>query len=108
MNGMNEVQSSSMVQQRNGPTSSPIAQSFPMEQEEFLTIMEENDGEQGTVATSSILLEPQFIPNRVLTDLSVSISNTPSMINVNKPPIENPLRESGHSNDEVGEFISVQ
>lgn len=105
MNGVNDVQSSSMVQQRNVPTSSPIAQQSPMELEQIDTIMEDNNGEQASVVTSSTLMEPQLIPNRVLTALSTSISNTPSMINGNKPPIDNPLRDSSLSSDEVGESI---
>lgn len=115
MNGVNEVQSSSMVQQRNGLnafTSSPIAQSSSMDQENFVTIMEDNNGEQASAVTttSSSLMVQQCIPNRVLTELSVKITNTPTTININKRAMENPLSESGISSDEVGEtiFLSVK
>lgn len=102
MNGVNEVQSSSMVQQRTGLTSSPIAAYSPMEQ--FDTIMEDNNGEQASGVTTTTLTVPQIIPHRVLTELSVTISNTPTPINVNKQPIENSLRATDTTNDEVGEF----
>lgn len=101
MNGMNEVQSSSMVQMPNGLTSSPMNR--PMEQERYETIMEVNDGEQTSeVAMSSTFMMPQSTPNRVLQEILVLNPNTPSpltdTITVVKPPIENPSRDS---NDEV-------
>lgn len=99
MNGVNEVQSSSMVQQRwvNGFTSSPLAESSSMEQ--FDTIMEDNNGEHAALTSSSMSL--QAIPNRVLTEISVTLTNTPSPSIVNKQTNENPSRDS---NVEVGEL----
>lgn len=105
MNGVNEVQSSSMVQRNGGHTftSSPIAQSSSMEQEHFVTIMEDNNGERASAVTTTS--SSLMVPNRVLTELSVTIANTqstPTSNSVNKQPMENPLRDSGVSNVEVG------
>lgn len=93
MNGVNEVQSSSMVQQRwsNGFTSSPLAEQSSMEQ--FVTIMEDINGEQGAALTSSSM-SLQAIPNRVLTEISVTLTNTPTPSTVNKQTNDNPSRDS--------------
>lgn len=98
LNGVNEVQSSSMVQPCNNlnglTSSSPIGQHPSMEQ--FIPILEENNDEQASgVGTSSTPTVEQFIPDRVLSELSVTLSNTPTPNNnvKNEPIIDNPSSE---------------
>ncbi len=99
MNGVNEVQSSSMVQQRNGLILSPIATTTSIEEERIDTIPEENgNGDDAT----TVNLGPESIPTRVLTEISIPMSSTQSTpVTAIKKPIENPLRDSGISNDKV-------
>lgn len=109
MNGVNEVQSSSMVQRidpvTNEVMSSTMLQSTSDEQERIATIMEDvNEGEFQPMASSPITL-PQIICNRVLSEIPVSATNTPMSININKISNENPPRASGIQHEQVGEIF---
>lgn len=82
-----------MVQQGNGLMLSPAAQF--MAEEHFVTVIEED----GVEATESV-------PDRVLTEITIPVSNTQSTpINDKKVPIDNTLRASTNDHtDFVGQI----
>lgn len=112
MNGVEEVQSSSMVQQRNGlMMSSPVGRIPSMDEEQIATILECNDAEQEPFAESAPAhrMTPETsslstsIPNRVLSEIPLGIANSQSTTAyISKQPIENQLRDTGITNHEVG------
>ncbi|KAG4066799.1 hypothetical protein HA402_012866 [Bradysia odoriphaga] len=100
MNGVNEIASSSLVQQRNGlMMSSPIGRASLMEEERIVTILErdgDDEEEQPFVEAS------ESIPNRVLSEMTVVIANTQSTpVCVSKQPIGNALRPNDIADVEV-------
>lgn len=107
MNGVNEVQSSSMCQQRNytvmrDVNEEPSPSSSLEQQQSIMSIIEELNEEQLPPMASSPLVAPQPSSNRILSEISVSVTNTPIAVIVNKKPVENTLRDSGIPSDQVG------
>lgn len=97
MNGVNDVQSSSMVQQRNGLMMlSPIGRTSSMgDDERIVTILERDDDDEQEFAdaASSPPTSSGSIPDRVLSEISVTIANTQSTpVSVNKQPIGNTVQ----------------
>lgn len=109
MNGVNEVQSSSMVQRRIDPVvnevmSSTMLQSSLEDHQSIATIMEDENEERFQAIPSSPFV-PQTISNRVLTEISVTATNTPMSINITEKPNENPSRESGTQHNQVNSLL---